>query len=277
MPRKERRRKARSRWLPRLALLAAFLSGPAAAFDASTCKFFSQLPDDCASAEQRKYDNLRGYRFEEIDLFARDVIKKILYVSIYNTTGQNAGDDTHDSAPDAYAEHVDPKAIAKTFHAVAASTSAPRYWALDWIADRFGAVRNFDGLDAAWEGNGMAAESKLAPKSPKSPPEAYHAASFPRTAIEGYAKGSRAYVLDDPKGHTWVLAAYTAKGAPNGTLGDLDTLADRLTLPQGWKFRNVTLDRELVLESKGGSSAAVEDNVGDVYHLAGPGQSNFTP
>ena len=275
MPTKEKRRGARSRWLPRLALLVVFAPGPAAAFDSSTCKFFSQLPDDCASAEQRKYDNLRGYRFEEIDLYARDVIKKILYVSIYNTTGQNAGDDTHKSAPDAYAEHVDPKAIVKAFHAVAASTSAPRYWAFDWIAERRGG--NFDGLDAAWEGNGMAAESKLAPKSPKSPPEAYHAASFPRTAIEGYAKGSRAYVLDDPKGHAWVLAAYTAKGTPNGTVGDLDSLAGRLTLPDGWKFRSVALDRGLGARVEGRILRRGRGELGDIYHLAGPGQSNFTP
>ena len=63
------------------------------------CKFFSQLPDDCAGAEHRKFDSLRDYRYEEIDLFARDPLKKVLYVSTYNTTGQNAGEDTRDSAP----------------------------------------------------------------------------------------------------------------------------------------------------------------------------------
>ena len=79
-----------------VALGLSLLAWTAAASDRSTCKFFSQLPDDCAAAEQRKYENLRGYRFEEIDLYARDVIKKLLYVSIYNTTGQNDGDDTRD-------------------------------------------------------------------------------------------------------------------------------------------------------------------------------------
>ena len=256
-----------------LGLALAAAASPAAAYDQSTCKYFSQLPDDCASAEQRKFDNLRGYRFEEIDLFARDVIKKVLYVSIYNTTGQNAGDDTRDSAPQSFAEHVDPKKIAKKFQAIAAKTSPPRYWTMDWLADRVGSVRNFDGLDAAWMGNGMASESRL---SAKPPPEAYRTAPFPRTAIEGFKKGTKVYLLDDPKGHTWVLAAYTAGGAPNGT-GDLDSLAERITLPQGWKFRSVTLDHELVLESKGGFAAATQDDKGDIYHLAGPGQSNFTP
>ena len=77
-----------------------FLTGPTApsAFGAEygACKFFSQLPDDCAGAELRKFDSLRNYRYEEIDLFAKDPLKGILYVSVYNTTGQNAGEDTRE-------------------------------------------------------------------------------------------------------------------------------------------------------------------------------------
>ena len=255
-----------------LALLAAGLSSPAPASDRSMCKYFSQLPDDCAAAEQRKYDKLRGYRFVEIDLIARDVIKKVLYVSIYNTTGQNDGDDTRDSAPADLVAHVDPKKVARKYQAVAAWASPPRYWAVDWFADRVGAVRNLDGLDAAWMGNGPAAESRL---SAKAPPKAYRTAFFPRTAIEGFKKGAKIHLLDDPKGHTWVLAAYT--GAPEATGNDLDSLGDRLKLPQGWKFRSLALDRDLILEPKGGLAGATEDDQGDVYHLAGPGQSNFTP
>ena len=254
--------------------LSAALAAPAAASDGSTCKYFSQLPDDCADAEQRKYDHLRGYRFQEIDLFARDVIKKVLYVSIYNTTGQNAGDDSRDSAPEGAAGHVDLKKVAKHFQALAALSSPPRFWAVDWLADRVGAVRNFDGLDAAWMGNGPAAESRL---SAKAPADAYRYQSFPRTTIEGFRKGSEVYLLDDPKGRVWALAAYTAKAAPNGTGAELASLGDRLKLPPGWTFRAVTLDRDLILEAKGGSAAATEDDLGDVYHLAGPGHSNFTP
>jgi hypothetical protein len=90
------------------------------------CKFFSQLPDDCAAAEHRKFDSLRDYRYEEIDLFARDPLKKVLYVSTYNTTGQNAGEDTRDSAPKSLAQSVDPKRVAKQYQALSASIS-PRW------------------------------------------------------------------------------------------------------------------------------------------------------
>lgn len=257
-----------------VALGLSLLAWTAAASDRSTCKFFSQLPDDCAAAEQRKFDNLRGYRFEEIDLYARDVIKKLLYVSIYNTTGQNDGDDTRDSAPRSYSEHMDPRRIARKYQATAVRISPPRYWALDWFADRVGAVRNFDGLDAAWMGNGQAAEALL---SAKPPPAAYRMAPFGRTAIEGFKKGSKVYLLDDPKGRPWVLAAYTSAGVPSASVDDLDSLGDRLKLPEGWKFRIAKLDRDLLLEPKGGFAASIQDDKGDVYHLAGPRQSNFTP
>jgi hypothetical protein len=255
-------------------LVAAGLAWPAAAFDFSTCKYFSQLPDDCAAAQQRKYDNLRGYRFEEIDLFARDVVKRIPYVSIYNTTGENAGDETRDSAPQSYAAAIDAKKIAKKYQAAVAQVSPPRYWALDWFADRVGPVRNFDGLDAAWMGNGPAREPQVGAKAP---PDAYRTASFPRTAIEGFKKGTKIHILDDPKGRAWVLAAYTSGGASEAAGNDLDSLGDRLKLPQGWKFRSVALDRDLILEAKSGSAASIQDDKGDVYHLTGPGQSNFTP
>ena len=109
----------------------------AALADGTACKYFSQLPDDCVGAELRKYDNLRNYRYEEIDLFARDVIKKVRYVSSYNTTGLNGGDESGDSAPQPLAHSLDPKGIAKRYQALNVWVSPPRYWTFDWLVDRF--------------------------------------------------------------------------------------------------------------------------------------------
>ena len=238
-----------------------------------TCKFFSQLPDDCAAAEHRKFDGLRGYRYEEIDLFARDPLKKVLYVSTYNTTGQNAGEDTRDSAPKSLAQSVDPKRVAKQYQALSAWISPPRYWTLDWLSDRVGAVRNFDGLDAAWMGNSLAPRAASA----KSGSPAYRATLVARSAVEGFKKGSQVYLLDDPKGRTWVMVAYTDKDSPGLTIDKLASLGELLKLPQGWKFRAQTLDKELILEPKAGITAVTQDDKENIYHLTGPGQSNFVP
>lgn len=261
-----------------LGLGLLLLTGPivASAYGSEyeACKFFSQLPDDCAAAELRKFDNLRDYRYEEIDLFARDPLKKVLYVSTYNTTGQNVGEDNRDSAPKAIAQSVDPKKVAKQYQALQASISPPRYWTLDWLSDRVGAVRNFGGLDAAWMGNSLA--PRVAASNKSGSPD-YRTTLVARSAVEGFKKGSQVYLLDDPKGRTWIMVAYTDKDSPGLTIDKLDSLGDVLKLPQGWKFRTEKLDKELILEPKAGFTPVTQDDLGNIYHLTGPRQSNFVP
>jgi hypothetical protein len=259
-----------------LLLGLGFLAGPIAApafAESDACRYFSQLPDDCAGASLRKFDNLRDYRYEEIDLFARDPLKQVLYVSTYNTTGQNAGEDSRDSAPKAFAQSLDPKRVAKQYQALSAWVSPPRHWTLDWLSDRVGAVRNFEGLDAAWMGNSLAPPAA----SGKSGSTAYRTTLVARSAVEGFKKGSRVYLLDDPKGRTWVMVAYTDKDSPGLTIDNLPSLGSDLKLPQGWKFRTETLDKDLILEPKAGLTAVILDDKEDVYHLTGPRQSNFAP
>lgn len=278
-----------------LALGLGLTAGSARAADWSTCKFFSQLPDDCAGAEQRKYVDLRGYRYAEIDLFARDALKKLLYVSVYNTTGLNGGDDSRDSAPKPLVDGLDSKKIAKRYQALLAAISPPLYWTIDWFVDRAGAVHSFDGLDAAWMGNSQAPASRLSPKpapvairatisqasasklSARPTSDAYRVTFAARTSIEGFKKGSTVYLIDDSKGRTWVMVSYTNKNVPDLTIDKLDSLGDLLKLPQGWKFRTALLSKELVLEPKGGSAGLMQDDKQNVYDLTGPGQSNFVP
>jgi hypothetical protein len=98
---------------------------------AEDCKYFSALPDDCARAGLRKFDGLRDYRYEEIELFAKDPLKKVLYVTVYDTTGLNGGDDTQDSAPASLAQSLDPKKIAKQYQALSARIDPPYHWTMD--------------------------------------------------------------------------------------------------------------------------------------------------
>jgi len=261
-----------------LALGLPWLTGqtltPAYGANQSICKFFSQLPDDCAEAENRKYDNLRGYRYQEIDLFAKDALKKIPYVSMYNTTGLNGAEDSHDSAPKSLSDQLDPRKIAKRFQAISAAISPPRYWTVDWIIDRVGVVRNFDGLDAAWMGNSQAPAAEL---SAKPTSEAYRTRLVASTLIVGFKKGSEVYLLDDPKGRTWVMISFSTKDVPDMTIDKLESLDDLIKPPQGWKFRTATLNKDLILEPKGGFAGFTQDDKGNVYALTGPRLSNFVP
>jgi hypothetical protein len=240
---------------------------------ADDCRYFSALPDDCARATYRKFDGLRDYRHEEIELFAKDPLKKVLYVSVYDTTGLNGGDDSHDSAPASLAQRLDPKRIAKQYQALSARISPPNHWTIDWFADRVGTVRSFDGLNAAWAGNTLAPSSAIASKP--SPPAPYHMTNTARTAVQGFKKGSEVYLLDDNAGRTWVMISY--KDTPDLTIDKLKSLGEALKLPQGWKFRTAALPNELVLEAKAGSASVIQDDKGNLYHSTGPRQSNFVP
>jgi len=262
-------------WFALSGLMFAGL-GPAPAFavDATICRYFSQLPDDCGRAVVRRFGNLRDYRYQEIDLFARDVLKKDLYESKYNTTGLNGGDESRDSAPQSLVQTLNAKAIAKKYQALFVQVGVPRYWTIDWLSDRVGNVRDFGGLNAAWMGYWPAPK---AADSSKAPAKAYRYSTVPRSSAEGFKKGSKIYLLDDPNDRTWVMRSYANREIKDLTIDALDTLGDRIALPPGWKFRTVVLAKDLILEPKSGAAAATEDDNGDIYDLTGPGQSNFRP
>jgi hypothetical protein len=209
-----------------------------------------------------------------MDLFAKDVLKSQLYESVYNTTGLNGGDESRDSAPQPLVQALNAKAIAKQYQALSALISPPRYWMIDWLVDRIGNVRHFGGLNAAWMGNWPATSGTVS-STPSS--KAFRSMIVPRTASEGFRKGSRVYLLDDASNRTWVMRSYTDGEIKNLTIDQLDALGDRIALPSGWKFRTVVLSKDLILETKSGVAATTQDEKENVYDLTGPGQSNFRP
>jgi hypothetical protein len=77
--------------------------------------------------------------------------------------------------------------------------SPPRYWTFDWLVDRFGRVRSFGDLNAAWMGDRPAS---AAGEPSKSALRSYRYLPVARTAAKGFKKGSKVYLLDDPKGRT---------------------------------------------------------------------------
>ena len=81
----------------------------------------ARCPTIAPAPNSENIDNLRNYRYQEIELFAKDALKKLLYVSVYNTTGQNDADESRNSAPKALSDKLDPKRIAKQYQALAAA------------------------------------------------------------------------------------------------------------------------------------------------------------
>jgi hypothetical protein len=130
--------------------------------------------------------------------------------------------ETGDSAPQPLAHSLGPKGIAKRYQALSVWVSPPRYWTLDWLVDRFGRVRSFGDLNAAWMGDRPASAEPS-----KSALRSYRYLPVTRTA-----KG------------------FTDKIVTGLTIDKLETLGSLLTLPPGWKFRAAALDKELALVAK---------------------------
>ena len=84
-------------------------------------------------------------------------------------------------------------------------------------------------------------------------------------------------MLDDPKDRTSVMISFSTKSVPDMTIDELESLGDLIQPPQGWKFHTTTLNKDLVLEPKGGFAGFTQDDKGNVYALTGPRLSHFVP
>ena len=67
---------------------------PARAAEWANCQVLQPAAGRLRPCGTEKIDNLRDSRYVEIDLYAKDALKKLLYVSIYNTTGLNGADNS---------------------------------------------------------------------------------------------------------------------------------------------------------------------------------------
>jgi len=93
----------------------------------------------------------------------------------------------------------------------------------------------------------------------------------------GINKGSPAFLLDDPEGNTCCMKSASLIVDPNQTYESLKDLGSRLKPAQGWKFRNVILEKDLVLTPDKGNVLITQDELGNTYDRVGGVFSNYKP
>jgi hypothetical protein len=64
-----------------------------------------------------------------------------------------------------------------------------------------------------------------------------------------YDAGEEVYELVTPEGAVFTMFSVSLRVDPNNTVDKLPSLGERLSLPQGWKYRARKLDKELVLKA----------------------------
>ena len=81
---------------------------------------------------------------------------------------------------------------------------------------------------------------------------------------------------DDPDGTPWIMQARGLVDA-NLIYGGLKDLDSKLKLPSGWKYRFVTLDKELTISTPQGYNWIVQDDPQNTYDACKEGACNFKP
>ncbi len=232
------------------------------------------LPKDNAQVSEHSFDNLMGTRYTEILLVFGDAVTSNYTAGVYNTIGLNGANPGGggDSTPAALVDKLDLEKITKDNSSLKTIKNGPRLWTLDHVGVKMGTERDFHGLKARWV---MWFPIPDAIREGKD--ISYQVMTANRDTSMSIDKGSRAYILNDPQGNSWVMKSASLIKDPNQKFEDLKDLGSRLKLPPGWKFRSPILEQDLIFLTDKGQAHITQDELGNTYDLVGGVYSNYKP
>lgn len=204
-------------------------------------------------------DDIRDYRYCEIIPVFRSGVT--LYVEVYNTLSLN-------ECPAELWNELDEETLKKEYGAMAVRINGPRYWVINKMDGRGSSadakVADFGGIEMTlraileskvWEGTVGDAS--------------YTVNEVQRTTTYTYYAGNMVYELTSPEGDVYRMQSYSQIFDPTLTIDDLETLGERLEMPEGWSYqaRVLTDDSELTAN---GSTYIVNDEFGSTYQQVMP-------
>ena len=151
---------------------------------------------------------------------------------------------------------------------MAVRINGPRYWVINKMDGRGSSadakVADFGGIEMTlraileskvWEGTVGDAS--------------YTVNEVQRTTTYTYYAGNMVYELTSPEGDVYRMQSYSQIFDPTLTIDDLETLGERLELPEGWSYqaRVLTEDSELTAN---GSTYIINDEFGSTYQKVMP-------
>jgi len=238
-------------------------------------KAVSDIPPDNAQASEIKFDNLMGTRYTEILLVFGNALTGNFTAGVYNTMGLNGANPAGggDSTPAAIVNKIDMQKLKEEHGALKAIKNGARLWTVDHVTGKIGKERDFQGLKARWV-MWFPIPEEIRKGTTENP---YKVMTAHRDTSMSIDKGSRAYILDDPQGITWVMKSASLIKDQNQKFEDLKDLGSRLKLPPGWKFRSPILEQDLIFMSDNGWAQITQDDFGNTYDRMGGPYSNYKP
>jgi hypothetical protein len=200
---------------------------------------------------------VRGARYCEFFVVERTGAE--LRGKVYNTLGLN-------DCPGALWAAADTERLKTHLGALAVTRNGPRCFMMDGLATQSvgDEVLTLEGLTMR-----LAAVVRIAPSQLASP-KPYVETTIERTTEYTFLAGKPVYELVPPAGPCYVLQSYAQIVDASVTIESLAGLADRLRLPDGWRYRARTLEQDLVLRTNG-EIVVLQDDLENTYQRLDPG------
>ena len=203
------------------------------------------------------YPMVRGSRYCEL-LFLR-ATETGLQATVYGTQGLSY-------CPDADWQSIDAAAEAVEMNAIIALRNGPRGWLVDKV------VKN--DIDASERRTfGTLEMNRLAVvniSDPSKVGQPYTWQEVDRRAIFTFAAGSIEYFLVDPDGNRWIMQAFSQQVDPTIDESSLESLGERLSLPEGWTYWVEYLDEDLVVDTMNVKARVLQDEFQNSYSFVAP-------
>ena len=187
---------------------------------------------------------------------------------VYNTTGLNR-------CPPEQFDAIDVDLLRKQTQSDIVWKNPRRFWMMDHLAIAL--------VDEPAEFQGLAFNCVAKMSMPASfdpalgqSGMAYTPMQIRRVSTYEFLTGRPVFLLRSPDGATWVMQTYTNHIDGSLRESDLPQLDQRLHLPDGWAFKATTLDRDLVLDTKG-LAHIVPDDLENMYQGCTEDVANLDP
>jgi len=203
---------------------------------------------------QKLVPDMRGVRYGEV---------LAVYLRENGLEAEVFGTQLINDCPQELWDTLDAETIAQEMGAILAKLNGPRYWTLDGFGTKLQPVepimRDFNGIMMR-----RIAVVELGPE-PKLGP--YNEMKVNRQVIFFFDAGQTVHELVNPDGEAYVMQALCIGVDPTMSVESLDTLGERLTMPEGWSYRSRVLTEDLIIDTTTSLATVLQDEFENSYTL----------
>ncbi len=203
---------------------------------------------------QKLVPDMRGVRYGEV---------LAVYLRENGLEAEVFGTQLINDCPQELWDTLDAETIAQEMGAILAKLNGPRYWTLDGFGTKLQPVepimRDFNGIMMR-----RIAVVDLGPE-PKMGP--YNEMKVNRQVIFFFDAGQTVHELVNPEGLAYVMQALCIGVDPTMSAESLDTLGERLSMPEGWSYRSRVLTEDLIIDTTGSPATVLQDEFENSYTL----------